>query len=103
MAIQRIFYLRFLPAHPMWVVTRSGCAIYSATGSRYTSKQRFTSPMTQMIQTNPALWLSVGGLTIGAIFGAIVYRFNFCTMGALSDITNLGDWRRFRSARCRRC
>ena len=53
--------------------------------------------MTETIQANPALWVSVGGLIIGGVFGAIVFRFNFCTMGALSDITNLGDWRRFRS------
>ncbi len=53
--------------------------------------------MTQMIQANSSLWLSVGGLLLGGVFGAIVYRFNFCTMGALSDIANLGDWRRFRS------
>jgi uncharacterized protein len=53
--------------------------------------------MIETIQANPALWLSVCGLLIGSVFGAIVFRFNFCTMGALSDITNLGDWRRFRS------
>lgn len=53
--------------------------------------------MLEMIQTNSAVWLLAGGLIIGGVFGAIVFRFNFCTMGALSDIANLGDWRRFRS------
>ena len=40
------------------------------------------------------LW---GGLLIGAVFGFIVQRTNFCTMGSLSDILAFGDWRRFRS------
>lgn len=51
----------------------------------------------ETIQANGPLWLAVGGFTIGAAFGAIVYRTNFCTMGALSDIQNLSDWRRFRA------
>lgn len=53
--------------------------------------------MRETIQANGAAWLSAGGLVIGFLFGALVYRFNFCTMGALSDIANLSDWRRFRS------
>jgi uncharacterized membrane protein YedE/YeeE len=42
-------------------------------------------------------WLAIGGLIIGFVFGAIVFRTNFCTMGSVSDIVNLGDWRRFRA------
>lgn len=42
-------------------------------------------------------WLAVGGLVIGFVFGAIVFRTNFCTMGSVSDIVNIGDWRRFRA------
>ncbi len=42
-------------------------------------------------------WLALGGLVIGFAFGAIVFRTNFCTMGSMSDIVNLGDWRRFRA------
>ncbi len=41
------------------------------------------------------LWL---GLAIGAAFGAVSQRSNFCTMGALSDIINFGDWTRARQA-----
>ena len=41
--------------------------------------------------------IGIGGLVIGAAFGAITLRTNFCTMGALSDIHNFGDWRRFRA------
>jgi uncharacterized membrane protein YedE/YeeE len=51
----------------------------------------------ETIQNNGPLALALGGLVIGFAFGAIVYRTNFCTMGALSDIHNFGDWRRFRS------
>lgn len=34
---------------------------------------------------------------IGIAFGAVTQRANFCTMGALSDIALIGDYRRFRS------
>jgi len=30
------------------------------------------------------------------VFGAIAQRVNFCTMGAISDIVNFGDWQRMR-------
>ena len=41
----------------------------------------------------------VGGsaFVAGLIFGATAQRTNFCTMGALSDIVFMGDWRRFRA------
>jgi len=47
--------------------------------------------------------LSVGtivaslGFTLGLIFGAVVQRTGFCTMGAISDIVFLEDWNRFRA------
>ncbi|HBD38207.1 MAG TPA: transporter, partial [Cupriavidus sp.] len=30
------------------------------------------------------------------LFGAILQRTHFCTMGAVSDIVNIGDWSRMR-------
>lgn len=45
---------------------------------------------------------SVGALVIGAgfaiafVFGVVAARTNFCTMGALSDIVNMGHWGRMR-------
>jgi hypothetical protein len=33
----------------------------------------------------------------GAIFGAVAQLTHFCTMGALSDVVYMGDWRRMRS------
>lgn len=41
----------------------------------------------------------VGGAAFaaGMVFGATAQRTNFCTMGALSDIVFMGDWRRFRA------
>src|SRR5215467_4673777 len=44
-----------------------------------------------------ALYLAVGGFLIGGLFGAVVFATNFCAMGSLSDIHNLGDRRRFRA------
>jgi uncharacterized membrane protein YedE/YeeE len=41
--------------------------------------------------------LALGGLLIGVVFGAVVYRTNYCAMGSLSDIHNLKDYRRFRA------
>jgi uncharacterized membrane protein YedE/YeeE len=39
------------------------------------------------------LWASFG---LSVVFGAITQRTHFCTMGAVSDIVNLGDWTRMR-------
>lgn len=33
---------------------------------------------------------------MSALFGAIAQRTHFCTMGAVSDIVNMGDWNRMR-------
>lgn len=51
----------------------------------------------EIIIANPGLWLSTGGFVLGALFGAIVMRTNFCTMGAISDMLSFGDYRRFRA------
>ncbi|WP_144327781.1 YeeE/YedE family protein [Tepidimonas charontis] len=39
------------------------------------------------------LWAA---FAVSAVFGAIAHRTHFCTMGALSDIVNMGDWTRMR-------
>lgn len=44
-----------------------------------------------------AFYVGWGGLLIGMVFGFIVYRTNFCTMGSISDILTFGDYRRFRA------
>jgi uncharacterized membrane protein YedE/YeeE len=41
-------------------------------------------------------WVLGGGFVLGALFGAVAQRANFCTMGALSDIVNIGHWSRAR-------
>jgi uncharacterized membrane protein YedE/YeeE len=46
---------------------------------------------------NAPFWLAVGGLAIGAFFGAVVALTNFCTMGSISDMLAFGDSRRFRA------
>ena len=33
---------------------------------------------------------------LAVVFGAVAQRVNFCTMGAISDAANFGDWRRMR-------
>ena len=33
---------------------------------------------------------------LALVFGAVAQRVNFCTMGAVTDIANFGDWRRMR-------
>ncbi|MEO8508879.1 MAG: YeeE/YedE family protein [Betaproteobacteria bacterium] len=42
--------------------------------------------------------LLVAGLAfaLAFVFGAVANRVNFCTMGAVTDIVNFGDWRRMR-------
>jgi len=51
----------------------------------------------EFLTRDSALALGVGGLVLGFLFGAIVFRTNYCAMGSLSDIFNFGDWRRFRA------
>jgi uncharacterized protein len=53
--------------------------------------------MRETIANNAQLVLAIGGLLIGAAFGATVYWTNYCAMGSLSDIHNFNDYRRFRA------
>ncbi len=43
----------------------------------------------------PAL-VAGSAFALAFIFGAVANRVNFCTMGAVTDIVNFGDWRRMR-------
>ncbi|MEO6016677.1 MAG: YeeE/YedE family protein [Polaromonas sp.] len=43
--------------------------------------------------TTQVLW---AGFILSMVFGAIAQRTHFCTMGAVSDIVNMGDWTRMR-------
>jgi uncharacterized membrane protein YedE/YeeE len=45
---------------------------------------------------NLAAVVTWGGLVLGLVFGAVAHRTNFCTMGALSDVVNMGHWGRLR-------
>lgn len=44
-------------------------------------------------QATLVLW---SGLILGAIFGALMQRTHFCTMGAIADAVNFGSWGRAR-------
>jgi uncharacterized membrane protein YedE/YeeE len=41
--------------------------------------------------------VGLGGFAVGLVFGGIVQRTNFCTMGGISDLVLMGDGRRFRA------
>ncbi|MDO8277928.1 MAG: YeeE/YedE family protein [Burkholderiaceae bacterium] len=43
--------------------------------------------------TSQLLW---GAFALSFLFGAIAQRTHFCTMGAVSDIVNMGEWSRMR-------
>jgi uncharacterized protein len=45
---------------------------------------------------NLATLVAWGGLILGFVFGAVANRTNFCTMGAVSDVVNMGSWGRMR-------
>ena len=49
----------------------------------------------QDLQHLPALvaWCAFG---LAVVFGAVANRVNFCTMGAVTDLVTIGDWRRMR-------
>ena len=46
--------------------------------------------------TNAGAVVAWGGLALGFVFGAVANRTNFCTMGAVSDVVNMGSWGRMR-------
>ena len=46
-----------------------------------------------LVSASTIVWLA---FAIGAVFGLVAHRTNFCTMGAVSDIVNMGDWNRMR-------
>jgi hypothetical protein len=37
-----------------------------------------------------------GAFALAFVFGAIANKTRFCTMGAVSDVVNMGDWNRMR-------
>jgi uncharacterized protein len=43
--------------------------------------------------TTQVLWAA---FALAAVFGAIAQKTHFCTMGAVADIVNIGDWSRMR-------
>lgn len=43
--------------------------------------------------TRQVLW---GAFLVSMLFGAVVQRTGFCTMGAISDVATMGDWTRMR-------
>ncbi|MCX8086732.1 MAG: YeeE/YedE family protein [Rhodocyclaceae bacterium] len=44
--------------------------------------------------TRTVIWWGFG---LGVIFGFFANKTNFCTMGAVSDVVNMGDWGRMRA------
>lgn len=43
--------------------------------------------------TNIVVW---GGFALAFVFGAVANKANYCTMGAVSDVVNMGHWGRMR-------
>lgn len=48
---------------------------------------------TELPSATLIVWL---GFALGAVFGFVGNKTNFCTMGAVSDIVHMGDWTRMR-------
>ncbi len=52
-----------------------------------------------MTESNPAALASIvvwGAFALTFVFGAVGNKTHFCTMGAVSDVVNMGDWNRMR-------
>jgi uncharacterized membrane protein YedE/YeeE len=49
-----------------------------------------------MESIGPATIVVWGGLALAFVFGFVAARANFCTMGAISDVVNMGHWGRMR-------
>ena len=50
-----------------------------------------------MDELSTRLIVSIAGAVVGVVFGFIVERTNFCTMGAISDVLAMNDYRRARA------
>jgi uncharacterized membrane protein YedE/YeeE len=50
-----------------------------------------------METTNLATTIAWWGFGLGTVFGFVANKSNFCTMGAVSDVVNMGDWGRMRA------
>lgn len=50
-----------------------------------------------MFEMEVATKVTLGAFLLGGLLGALALKTNFCTMGALSDIVFMEDWRRFRA------
>ena len=46
---------------------------------------------------NPALLVAWSGFLLALVFGYVANKTSFCTMGAVSDVVNMGDWGRMRA------
>jgi uncharacterized membrane protein YedE/YeeE len=52
-----------------------------------------------LAEPNPVALASTvvwGAFALAFVFGAVSNKTNFCTMGAVSDVVNMGDWNRMR-------
>jgi hypothetical protein len=52
-----------------------------------------------LAEPNPVALASTvvwGAFALAFVFGAVANKTNFCTMGAVSDVVNMGDWNRMR-------
>jgi hypothetical protein len=49
------------------------------------------------IAANPGPIVVGAGFSLAFVFGLVAVRTNFCTMGAISDIVNMGSWGRMRT------
>lgn len=47
--------------------------------------------LSALIAASPDTAMTIGGMLIGAIFGAVVHRANYCTMGAITDWWTCGN------------
>lgn len=52
--------------------------------------------MNEAAATDLSTIVVAGAFVLAFVFGAIANKSNFCTMGALSDIVNMGHWGRMR-------
>lgn len=50
-----------------------------------------------MADLEPTTLIGVSAFALGAVFGAVSQLTGFCTMGALSDVVFMDDWRRLRA------
>src|SRR5690606_23111219 len=89
---------------PADAVTHAGCAVRVSRrpacrirrATCFNSPHFHRGPMNEVDPATLVPYVQWGGFLLAFVFGFVANKTHFCTMGAVSDIINMGSWARMR-------